>query len=63
MQRIAIVMLFIAAGLLLGSLATGDEPQGGTLTGILTAKGENWIAVRADGAAESVKYWPFWRGG
>lgn len=40
-----------------------DEAQSGTVTGILAAKGENWIEVKADEAAESVKYTPFWRGG
>lgn len=43
--------------------AQAEEPQGGALSGILVSKGSNWIEVRADGAAASVKYWPFWRGG
>ena len=40
--------------------AEGDK---GTLTGMLTAKGENWIEVRADDAKESKRYIPNWIGG
>ena len=40
-----------------------EAPAGGTVLGILTAKGESWIEVKADGAAEADRYLPFWRGG
>lgn len=64
MKRLSVlfVVLPLVAGLV-AALAPADEPQGGTLTGVLVAKGDNWIGVRADGATEVVKYWPFWRGG
>jgi len=42
---------------------TSPEPDHGTVTGILTAKGTDWIEVQADGAKLSVRYVPFWRGG
>ena len=37
--------------------------ESGTVIGTLTAKGENWIAVRADGANEPQRYVPRWIGG
>jgi hypothetical protein len=48
----------------------GDAPkpearpvQTGTVVGVVTAKGENGIAVKADGAGEGEKYVPRWIGG
>jgi hypothetical protein len=38
-------------------------PQTGVTEGVLTNKGENWIAVRADGERESTKLVPRWIGG
>lgn len=38
-------------------------PTSGTITGILTAKGENWIEVKADGAQTAERYLPYWRDG
>lgn len=38
-------------------------PTSGTVEGILTAKGENWIAVKAEGAREPIRYLAVWRGG
>jgi hypothetical protein len=38
-------------------------PTGGTVIGILTAKGETWIEVKAEGEKEAVRYVPFWHGG
>ncbi len=40
--------------------ADGDK---GTLSGLLTAKGDNWIEVRADDAKESKRFSPRWIGG
>lgn len=40
-----------------------NEPANGTVTGILTAKGADWVEVQADGAKTSVRYLPYWRGG
>jgi len=46
-----------------GGAAAASEAAGGTLVGILTAKGINWIEVKAEGQAESKRYIPEWRGG
>ena len=35
----------------------------GTVTGTVTAKGPNWIEVKADGEAKGRRYVPHWRGG
>jgi hypothetical protein len=35
----------------------------GTLVGVVTAKGENWIEVKADGEEKARRYVPHWRGG
>jgi hypothetical protein len=40
-----------------------DEPRKGTVTGVLSAKGENWIEVKADGEEKARRYVPHWRGG
>ena len=66
---------FALAGLLaasvLGVAAAGqdkkdekkDEPRKGTVTGVVSAKGDNWIEVKADGEEKARKYVPHWRGG
>src|SRR5262245_41673530 len=40
-----------------------DEPRKGTVTGMVTAKGDNWIEVKADGEEKARRYVPHWRGG
>lgn len=40
-----------------------EEATQGTVTGILTGRGDNWISVKAEGAREAVRYMPPWRGG
>ena len=40
-----------------------EEPRHGTVTGTVTAKGENWIEVKADGEEKGRRYMPHWRGG
>lgn len=40
-----------------------DEPRKGTVTGLVIAKGDNWIEVKADGEQKARKYVPHWRGG
>jgi hypothetical protein len=35
----------------------------GTVVGALTAKGENWVEVRADGEEKARRYVPHWIGG
>jgi hypothetical protein len=40
-----------------------DEPRKGTVTGEVTAKGDNWIEVKADGEEKARRYVPHWKGG
>lgn len=40
-----------------------DEPRKGTVTGVVSAKGDNWIEVIADGEEKGRRYVPHWRGG
>jgi hypothetical protein len=40
-----------------------DEPRKGTVTGIVAAKGDNWIEIKADGEEKARRYVPHWRGG
>jgi len=40
-----------------------DEKKSGTVTGMLTAKGDNWIEVKADGEEKARRYMPHWVGG
>jgi hypothetical protein len=41
----------------------GDEGKKGTVTGVVTAKGDNWIEVKADGEEKARRYVPHWKGG
>ncbi|HEY3378777.1 MAG TPA: hypothetical protein VGL77_14920 [Armatimonadota bacterium] len=63
-------MLRVLPGLLLlcllAALAVHAEdaaPTAGTVAGILTAKGANWVEVKADGAKDAVRYLAFYREG
>ena len=40
-----------------------DESRKGTVTGIVSAKGSNWIEVTADGEEKGRRYVPHWKGG
>jgi hypothetical protein len=40
-----------------------DEGKKGTVTGTVTAKGDNWIEVKADGEEKARRYMPNWKGG
>jgi hypothetical protein len=40
-----------------------EELRKGTVTGIVMAKGDNWIEVKADGEEKGRRYFPQWRGG
>ena len=40
-----------------------EEGRKGTATGVVTAKGDNWIEVKADGEEKGRRYVPHWRGG
>ena len=40
-----------------------DGEKKGTVTGVVTAKGDNWIEVKADGEERARRYVAHWRGG
>jgi hypothetical protein len=40
-----------------------EEGRKGTVTGVVTAKGDNWIEVKADGEEKARRYVPHWKGG
>jgi hypothetical protein len=40
-----------------------EEKRKGTVTGIVTARGDTWIEVKADGEERGRRYVPHWRGG
>jgi hypothetical protein len=40
-----------------------EETRKGTVTGLVTAKGDNWIEVKADGEEKGRRYVPHWKGG
>jgi hypothetical protein len=40
-----------------------DEERKGTVTGLVTAKGDNFIEIKADGEEKARRYVPHWRGG
>jgi hypothetical protein len=46
-----------------GSGETKEEARKGSVTGVVTAKGDNWIEVKADGEERARRYVPHWRGG
>jgi hypothetical protein len=55
-------------GLLLSAAVYADDKKNeevrkGTVTGMVTAKGKNWIEVKADGEVKGRRYVPHWRGG
>lgn len=53
--------LVMVLAVALGAVAArAEEPRGGAVTGLLVAKGEAWVEVRADGAKEAVRYSPRW---
>src|SRR5262245_39542145 len=63
-----LLVVALVGGCLAGS-ASADEKKGkdekkkGTVAGVVTAKGDNWIEVKADGEDKGRRYVPHWRGG
>lgn len=63
--------VFLAMALVAGAISSAAEDEKdlkkkekkGTAVGALTAKGENWIEVKADGEDKARRYLPYWRGG
>ncbi len=73
-QRSAFVWLFSVGAVLLGLTMSSaqekkqegkkdEETRKGTVTGVVSAKGDNWIEVKADGEEKARRYVPHWRGG
>ena len=62
-------LIYLAVALAVSGAATADETKRdgekrkGTVSGVVTAKGENWIEVKADGEEKPRRYVPHWRGG
>jgi hypothetical protein len=42
---------------------TEEKERKGTVSGVVTAKGDNWLEVKADGEEKARRYVPHWRGG
>jgi hypothetical protein len=62
--RVAIVLGLVAvSGRAAAEDPKKDSEKKGTVTGIVTAKGDNWIEVKADGEEKGRRYVPHWRGG
>ncbi len=40
-----------------------EKERKGTVTGVVSAKGDNWLEVKADGEEKARRYVPHWRGG
>ncbi len=40
-----------------------EKDRKGAVTGVVTAKGDNWIELKADGEEKARKYVPQWKGG
>jgi len=68
MASLRIAAMLVLALAVVGSRTTAEEPKKegekkGTVTGVVTTKGENWIEVKADGEEKARRYVPHWRGG
>ena len=63
----AILVLFTASIFLVSDLSAQEKKEkkkkSGTVIGVVTKKGKNFIEVKAFGEAKPRKYVPHWRGG
>src|SRR5688572_1650482 len=57
------LLLAVAFGSAAAAREKKDEPRKGTVTGVVTGKGDNWIEVKADGEEKARRYVPHWKGG
>lgn len=60
LTSLAVVLMF--AGLNLADEKKKPAKKSGTLTGAVTAKGKNYIEVKADGEENARRYMPRWIG-
>jgi hypothetical protein len=65
LPSIAAAIMFIVVVANPATYAEEGKPDegDGTVTGILTNKGSEWIEVKAEGDNESVRYMPMWHNG
>jgi hypothetical protein len=59
----AVAILLAIVGPAAAQEAKKDAEKKGTVTGVVTGKGDNWIEVKADGEEKARRYVPHWRGG
>ena len=60
---LALVLTVPTAGRADDAKKSPDEGKKGTVTGVVTAKADNWIEVKADGEEKARRYVPHWKGG
>ena len=64
MSRLLVLSLFVlGSSAVLYAAADKPEARKGVVTGVVTEKGKNFIAVKADGEEQARKYTPHWSGG
>jgi len=63
LMALAAFVADVAAGTKKDEKDKKDEPRKGTVVGQITAKGENYVEVKADGEEKGRRYVPHWRGG
>ncbi|HKB04236.1 MAG TPA: hypothetical protein VKD90_18575 [Gemmataceae bacterium] len=61
--RFAIVAAIVTVASATADEQKKDTEKKGTVTGVVTGKGDNWIEVKADGEEKARRYVPHWRGG
>ena|SRR6476619_4871868 len=61
--RLALVLFVAVAGAAVAQEAKKDAEKKGTVTGVVAAKADNWIEVKADGEEKARRYFLHWRGG
>lgn len=60
---IALGLLLAASGTPAGEKKEEKKRRGGTIIGVVTAKGKGFVEVKADGEERARKYVPHWVGG
>ncbi|MBO0701123.1 MAG: hypothetical protein J2P46_22190 [Zavarzinella sp.] len=61
--RLTLLACILAAASAAADEPKKDEEKKGTVTGVVTAKADNWIEVKADGEEKARRYMAHWRGG
>jgi hypothetical protein len=63
LRFVAVTLVLAVVGPAAAEEPKKDAEKKGTVTGVVTAKGDNWIEVKADGEEKGRRYVPHWRGG